>query len=248
MTVIVVGMVEAGLMALNQAAAVIMGANIGTTVTSLIIAINLLSLAPLFIFGGVVFVFFKNKFLKTLGSILTGFGILFLGMNMMSSAAKPLSNLPIVKEFLISFNNPIIGVLFGVTFTAVVQSSSVSIGMLEALGLAGTISLKNAAFIIYGQNVGTCITALFAAFGTGKVAKRTVAIHFLFNIIGAVMFIGLTLFTPFLQLIEKIFSQNIMFQISSLHILFNVVSTIILLPFTDALIKLAYKIVPDKKN
>ena len=227
-TVIVVGMVEAGLMALNQAAAVIMGANIGTTVTSLIIAINLLSLAPLF--------------------ILTGFGILFLGMNMMSSAAKPLSNLPIVKEFLISFNNPIIGVLFGVTFTAVVQSSSVSIGMLEALGLAGTISLKNAAFIIYGQNVGTCITALFAAFGTGKVAKRTVAIHFLFNIIGAVMFIGLTLFTPFLQLIEKIFSQNIMFQISSLHILFNVVSTIILLPFTDALIKLAYKIVPDKKN
>lgn len=247
-TVIVVGMVEAGLMALNQAAAVIMGANIGTTVTSLIIAINLLSLAPLFIFGGVVFVFFKNKFLKTLGSILTGFGILFLGMNMMSSAAKPLSNLPIVKEFLISFNNPIIGVLFGVTFTAVVQSSSVSIGMLEALSLAGTISLRNAAFIIYGQNVGTCITALFAAFGTGKVAKRTVAIHFLFNIIGAVMFIGLTLFTPFLQLIEKIFSQNIMFQISSLHILFNVVSTIILLPFTDALIKLAYKIVPDKKN
>lgn len=247
-TVIVVGMVEAGLMALNQAAAVIMGANIGTTVTSLIIAINLLSLAPLFIFWGVVFVFFKNKFLKTLGSILTGFGILFLGMNMMSSAAKPLSNLPIVKEFLISFNNPIIGVLFGVTFTAVVQSSSVSIGMLEALGLAGTISLRNAAFIIYGQNVGTCITALFAAFGTGKVAKRTVAIHFLFNIIGAVMFIGLTLFTPFLQLIEKIFSQNIMFQISSLHILFNVVSTIILLPFTDALIKLAYKIVPDKKN
>lgn len=247
-TVIVVGMVEAGLMALNQAAAVIMGANIGTTVTSLIIAINLLSLAPLFIFEGVVFVFFKNKFLKTLGSILTGFGILFLGMNMMSSAAKPLSNLPIVKEFLISFNNPIIGVLFGVTFTAVVQSSSVSIGMLEALGLAGTISLRNAAFIIYGQNVGTCITALFAAFGTGKVAKRTVAIHFLFNIIGAVMFIGLTLFTPFLQLIEKIFSQNIMFQISSLHILFNVVSTIILLPFTDALIKLAYKIVPDKKN
>ena len=128
------------------------------------------------------------------------------------------------------------------------QSSSVSIGMLEALGLAGAISLKNAAFIIYGQNIGTCITALFAAFGAGKIAKRTVAIHFLFNIIGALMFMGLTLFTPFLQLIENFFTQNIMFQISSLHILFNVISTVILLPFVDVLIKLAYKIVPDKKN
>lgn len=244
-TVIVVGMVEAGLMALNQAAAVVMGANIGTTITSLIIAINLLSLAPLFIFLGVIFVFSKNKFLKTSGSILTGFGILFLGMNMMSSAAKPLSNLPIIKEFLISFNNPIIGVLFGVTFTALIQSSSVSIGMLEALGLAGAISLKNAAFIIYGQNIGTCITALFAAFGAGKTAKRTVAIHFLFNIIGAVVFMMLTLFTPFLQLIENFFSQSIMIQISSLHILFNVVSTFILLPFTNTLIKLACRIVPD---
>lgn len=247
-TVIVVGMVEAGLMALNQAAAIIMGANIGTTITSLIIAINLLSLAPLFIFSGVIFAFFKNRLLKTLGSVFIGFGILFLGMNMMSSAAKPLSMLPAVQEFLTSFNNPIIGVLFGIIFTAVVQSSSVSIGMLEALGMAGAISLKNAAFIIYGQNIGTCITALIAALGAGKTAKRAAAIHFLFNIIGALLFIGLTLFTPFLQIIEKIFSQNIMLQISSLHILFNVVLTVILLPFIDVLIKLAYKIVPDKKN
>lgn len=247
-TVIVVGMVEAGMMALEQAAAVIMGANIGTTVTSLIIAINLLKLAPLFIFFGVIFVFLKRKGLKTLGSLLVGFGILFLGMNMMSGAVKPLSTLPFIKEFLISFNNPIIGVLFGITFTAIVQSSSVSIGMLEAMGLAGAISLKNAAFIIYGQNIGTCVTALFAAFGAGKIAKRTVVIHFLFNIIGAIFFVSLSLFTPFLELIGKFFSQNIMFQISFLHILFNVVSTIILLPIIDFLIKLSRKIVPDVKN
>lgn len=247
-TVIVVGMVDAGLMALNQAAGVIMGANIGTTVTSLIIAINLLGLAPLFIFLGVIFVLFKNKFLRTFGSILTGFGVLFLGMNMMSKAAKPVSNLPIVKEFLMSFNNPLIGVLFGITFTAIVQSSSVSIGILEALGFAGAISFRNAAFIIYGQNIGTCVTALIAAFGAGKTAKRTVAIHFLFNIIGAVLFMGLTLFTPLLHILESTFSQSIMFQISALHILFNLISTVILLPFSDVLIKLACKIIPDKKN
>ena len=247
-TVIVVGMVDAGLMALNQAAAVIMGANIGTTVTSLIIAVNLLGLAPLFVFLGVIFTFFKNKFLKTLGSILTGFGVLFLGMNMMSKAARPLSGLPVIKEFLMSFSNPLIGVLFGVTFTAIVQSSSVSIGMLEALAFAGAISLKNASFIIYGQNIGTCVTAMIASFGSRKTAKRTVAIHFLFNVIGTVIFMSLTLFTPFLKWLETILGSNIMFQISSLHILFNVVSTAILLPLSNVLIKLAYKIIPDKEK
>lgn len=245
-TVIVVGMVDAGLMALSRATAIIMGANIGTTVTSLIIAINLLGLAPIFIFLGVIFVFLKNKFLKTLGSILIGFGLLFLGMNMMSKAAKPLSNLPVINEFLRSFSNPLIGLLFGVTFTAIVQSSSVSIGMLEALGLAGAISLNNAAFIIYGQNIGTCVTALIASFGTGKSAKRTVVIHILFNCIGALLFVGLTLFSPLLSVIENAFEQNIMFQISALHILFNVISTLILLPLSDHLVKLAYRIVPER--
>ena len=244
-TVIIVGMVDSGLMALSRAAAIIMGANIGTTVTSLIIAINLLGLAPIFIFLGVIFVFLKNKFFKTLGSILTGFGLLFLGMNMMSRAAKPLSSLPVVSEFLRSFSNPLIGLLFGVTFTAIVQSSSVSIGMLEALGLAGAISLRNAAFIIYGQNIGTCVTALIAAFGAGRNAKRTVAIHILFNSIGALLFVALTLFTPLLSLIEAAFAQNIMFQISALHILFNVVSTLILLPASDYLVRLARRLVPD---
>ncbi len=244
-TVIIVGMVDSGLMALSRAAAIIMGANIGTTVTSLIIAINLLGLAPIFIFLGVIFVFFENKFFKTLGSILTGFGLLFLGMNMMSRAAKPLSSLPVVREFLRSFSNPLIGLLFGVTFTAIVQSSSVSIGMLEALGLAGAISLRNAAFIIYGQNIGTCVTALIAAFGAGGNAKRTVAIHILFNSIGTLLFVALTLFTPLLSLIEAAFAQNIMFQISALHILFNVVSTLILLPASDYLVRLARRLVPD---
>lgn len=247
-TVIVVGLVNAGIMALEQTVGVIMGANVGTTVTSLIIAINLLGLAPIIIFIGVMLLSFKNNFFKSIGSVLTGFGILFLGMNMMSKAAKPISQLPVVKEILMSFNNPLIGLLAGLVFTAIVQSSSVSIGILEALGLAGAISLWNASFIIYGQNIGTCITALIAAVGTGVTTKRTVAIHVLFNLVGAIIFTGITLLFPFLQFLEQLFPQNIMMQISAVHILFNLISTILLLPCSDKLVKLACRIVPEDKN
>ncbi len=246
-TVIIVSLANAGIMSLSQTVGVIMGSNIGTTVTGLIIAINLFSLAPIIIFIGVVLLFFKNTFIKSVGSVFTGFGILFLGMSMMSQAVKPISQLPIVKEILTSLKNPLIGILIGIIFTAIVQSSSVSLGILEALGLAGAITIGNAAFVIYGQNIGTCVTALIAAIGAGKTAKRVIVIHVLFNLIGAILFAGITLFSPFLDVIERLFSQNIMMQISMIHILFNVVSTILLLPFSDLLIKLAYKIVPEAK-
>ncbi len=247
-TVIVVGLVNAGMMALEQTVGVIMGANVGTTVTSLIIAINLLGLAPIIIFIGAILLSFKSNFLKSVGSVLTGFGILFLGMNMMSKAAKPISRLPVIKEILMSFENPFIGLLAGLVFTAIVQSSSVSIGILEALGLGGAISLWNASFIIYGQNIGTCVTALIAAVGAGVTTKRTVAIHVLFNLVGAAIFTGITLFFPFLPFLEQIFPQNIMIQISAVHILFNLISTVLLLPFSNLLIKLSCKIVPENKN
>lgn len=244
-TVIVVGMLDAGLMELAQASAVIMGANVGTTVTPLIMAINLLGFAPLIIFGGVIFESLNRGAFKAAGGVLIGFGVLFLGMNMISSAVEPISTLPVVGEFLASLSNPFIGVLFGVTFTAVVQSSSVSMGLLEALSLAGAVSFRNAAFVIYGQNIGTCVTALIASFETKKNAKRAVVIHFLFNLIGATIFTCLSLMTPFLRDFEAAFAQNIMFKISALHILFNVVSTAILLPFNDALVKIACKVVSD---
>lgn len=246
-TIIVVSLVNAGIMSLYQAVGVIMGSNIGTTITGLIIAINLFSLAPIIIFIGVVLLFFKNTFIKSIGSVFTGFGILFLGMSMMSKAVKPISQLPIVKEILTSLSNPFIGLFIGIVFTAIVQSSSVSLGILEALGLAGAITIGNAAFVIYGQNIGTCITAFIASIGSGKDAKRVIAIHVLFNLIGAILFVGITLFSPFLSIIESLFSQNIMLQISMIHILFNVLSTILLLPFSELLIKLACKIVPEAK-
>lgn len=244
-TVIVIGMLDAGLMELTQAAAVIMGANIGTTVTPLIMAINLLGFAPLIIFGGVVLESLNWDAFKVVGSALIGFGMLFLGMNMISNAARPISTLPVVGEFLMSLSNPFIGVLFGVTFTAVVQSSSVSMGLLEAVSLAGAISFRNAAFAVYGQNIGTCVTALIASFETKKSAKRAVIIHFLFNLIGATVFTCLSLITPFLQVFEAVFAQNVMLKISALHILFNIVSTAILLPFSDVLVKIACKLVSD---
>lgn len=244
-TVIVIGMLDAGLMELAQAAAVIMGANVGTTVTPLIMAINLLGFAPLIIFGGVVLESLNRDVFKAVGSVLIGLGVLFLGMNMISTAARPISTLPVVREFLISLSNPFIGVLFGVSFTAVVQSSSVSMGLLEALSLAGAISFRNAAFVIYGQNIGTCVTALIASFETKKNAKRAVVIHFLFNLIGATIFTCLSLMTPFLRAFEVAFAQDIMLKISALHILFNVVSTAILLPFNDVLVKIACKVILD---
>ncbi len=244
-TVIIVGLLDAGLLELAQAAAIIMGANVGTTVTPLIMAINLLEFAPLIIFGGVVLEGLNGEAFKAVGSVLIGFGVLFLGMNMISSAARPISTLPVVREFLVSLSNPFIGVLFGVTFTAIMQSSSVSMGLLEALSLAGAISFRNAAFIIYGQNIGTCVTALIASFETRKNAKRAVVIHFLFNLIGAAIFTCLSLMTPFLRVFEAAFAQSVMFKISALHILFNVVSTAILLPFSEVLVKIACKVVSD---
>ncbi len=244
-TVIVVGLLDARLLELAQAAAIIMGANVGTTVTPLIMAINLLEFAPLIIFGGMVLEGLNEEAFKAAGRVLIGFGVLFLGMNMISCAARPISTLPVVREFLVSLSNPFIGVLFGVTFTAIMQSSSVSMGLLEALNLTGAISFRNAAFIIYGQNIGTCVTALIASFETRKNAKRAVVIHFLFNLIGAAIFTCLSLMTPFLRVFEAAFAQSVMFKIPALHILFNVVSTAILLPFSEVLVKIACKVVSN---
>lgn len=243
-TVMVVGFVNAGLMNLAQAVGVIMGANIGTTVTAFIIAINLAEIAPIATFIGVVMIsFIKNNSAKHVGQIIAGFGILFMGMNIMSNAMQPLAEMPEFTGILTSFSNPLLGVLAGMVFTALIQSSSASVGVLQALGSVGAITLSSSIYVIYGQNIGTCITAILSSIGTSKTAKRTAVVHLLFNIIGALIFVAITMALPFAQLIENLAPGNMMLQISLVHITFNIVCTAIMLPLSNYLIKIACKVI-----
>lgn len=246
-TVMVVGFVNAGLMNLAQAVGVIMGANIGTTVTGLMIAIKLNSLAPIAIFLGVVMIMFcKKNNQKHIGQIVCGFGILFYGMTVMSTAMEPLSQSEFFRNLFIQLQNPLLGLLVGLVFTALIQSSSASLGVLQALAASGAISLNSAVYVIYGQNIGTCVTALMACAGATKTAKRAATVHLLFNIMGATLFTILTMLTPFTSLVQSISPDNVMMQISIIHIIFNIVTTAILLPLSGYLVKLACKIIPGE--
>lgn len=244
-TVMVVGFVNAGLMSLAQAVGVIMGANIGTTVTGFMIAIKLNDLAPIAIFlGAIIIMFCKKNNHKHIGQIVLGFGILFFGMTVMSDAMEPLGESDLFKNIVVQFQNPLLGLLVGLGFTALIQSSSASVGVLQALAGQNIVSLHSAVFVIYGQNIGTCVTALLSCIGTSKTAKRTAVVHLLFNVIGAILFTLITIFLPFADWIETLIPDNAMMQISVVHILFNVVCTAILLPLSNFLVKLACKVVP----
>ncbi len=197
-TVMVVGFVNSGLMTLSQAVWVIMGANIGTTITGQLIALDVGALAPLIAFVGVaILVFVKNKKIQHIAGIVAGIGVLFIGMDMMSSAMSPLREEPQFVEMMTKFSNPLLGILVGAGFTALIQSSSASVGILQALAMSGVIDLHSAVFVLFGQNIGTCITAVLASIGTTRNAKRATAIHLLFNLIGTVVFVVLSLVTPF---------------------------------------------------
>ncbi len=248
-TVMVVGFVNAGLMNLVQAAGVIMGANIGTTVTSVLIALNLSDLAPLFIFcGAILLVFAKKKFLTHIGEIIAGFGLLFMGMDIMSGAMEPLRDSPVFINLMVNAkNNPLIGVLVGLVFTAIIQSSSASIGILQALALKGLVPIEFAVFVLYGQNIGTVVTALLSSAGSKTNSKRAAVIHLLFNVIGTVIFVLITLFTPYIDLLKMI-SDDTVVQISAAHIIFNVVSTLLLFPFSNKLVALSRRLIPDKED
>lgn len=248
-TVMVVGFVNSGMMTLMQAVWIIMGANIGTTITGQLIALDVGAIAPLIAFLGVaVVVFSKNQRLHYFGNILAGLGILFIGMDMMSGAMKPLANSTEFVNLLTKFENPILGILAGMIFTALIQSSSASVGILQALAGSGVIGLNSAAFILFGQNIGTCITALLAAIGANRNAKRTTVIHISFNVIGTVIFTVLCLVTPLVSIVEGWTPANAPAQIANLHTLFNVVTTILLLPFAEWLTKLAEQILKDKED
>ena len=252
-TVMVVGFVNSGIMSLKQAVGIIMGANIGTTVTSWILSlagiesdafwIRMLkpsSFSPILAIVGVGILLFSHKDkLKNAATILVGFAILRFGMDSMSAAVSPLAEVPEFTNLLIKFQNPVFGVLAGLILTAVIQSSSASVGILQALCATGNVTYGLAIPIIMGQNIGTCITAIMSAIGANKNAKRAAAIHLYFNLIGTVvcliLFYGINVFVHFDFLTDAIGPANI----AIIHSVFNIFTTVLLLPFGNQLVKLA---------
>ncbi len=248
-TVMVVGFVSAGLMSLRQAVGVIMGANIGTTITGQLIALDVSAMAPLITFAGVVLtVFFKSEKAQHIGSIIAGLGVLFIGMDMMSGAMSPLRDSPTFVSLVSNFDNPVIGILVGAGFTAIIQSSSASVGILQALAISGVIGLPQAVYVLFGQNIGTCITAVLASIGTKTEAKRTTIIHLMFNIIGTIIFTLICMATPFAAFMEGLTPGNVAAQIANVHTVFNVTTTLLLLPFAGLMAQIATKILPDREE
>ena len=252
-TVMVVGFVNAGLLSLIQAVGVIMGANIGTTITSWLVSLNEFCsvfkpdfYAPLFIgIGAFAIMFSKAEKKKEVGEILVGFGILFIGLNFMSGAIKPYADSPIFsKAFQVLGSNPILGILVGTIVTAILQSSSASVGILQTLALNGVVTWNSAIYITLGQNIGTCVTALLSSAGANKTAKRAAVIHLLFNVSGAIIF-GILMFLIFRW--DRVFASSSIssVQISIFHSIFNITNTIILFPAANLLVKLSGYLVKD---
>ena len=253
-TVMVVGFVNAGMMSLRQAVWIIMGANIGTTITGQLIALDIGAIAPLIAFIGVAMVVFvKKPMAHHVGTIFAGLGVLFIGMEMMSNAMLPLREEPAFIELMTSFSNPLLGILAGALFTAIIQSSSASVGILQALARSGLIGLDGAVYVLFGQNIGTCITAVLASIGTGREAKQTTVIHLTFNLIGTAIFTTvcvLTAHTAFslTDLVASWTPGSPDAQIANMHTMFNVVTTLILLPFGTYLAAFAQKVLPYKEE
>ena len=238
--VICVGLVNSGIMTLSQSVGVIMGANIGTTVTSLLLSVQI-DFAAIFTFLGLILSNLPDKYrtAKQFGTITMGLGILFIGMNTMSGAMEPLRTWEGFQKAMASINNPILGVLIGAGITAVLQSSAASIGILQTLVAQGLIGLDGAIFILFGQNIGTCVTALLACAGTNSTAKRAATVHLLFNVIGTVIFVIIACCLPLASWVEMLSPGNLKLQIAIVHILFNVTTTALLLPAASWLEKLA---------
>lgn len=248
-TVMVVGFVNSGIMTLKQAVWIIMGANIGTTITAQLITLDIGMMAPLLAFLGVaMIVFLKAPKLHYIGKIMAGFGILFIGMDMMGTAMEPLEKSEAFISMMTTFSNPILGILGGTLFTALVQSSSAAVGILQALAGSGLIPFSSAVFVLFGSNIGTCITAVLAAIGTNRAAKRTTIIHLLFNVIGTIVFTILCVSLPIADWVGSLTPGNAVAQIANMHTIFNVATTCLLIPFGGLMASFAEKILPDSKN
>lgn len=248
-TVMVVGFVNSGMLTLRQAVWIIMGANIGTTITGQLIALDIGQIAPIIAFLGVVAVMFAKKpKLQYIGEIAVGLGVLFIGMNMMGDAMEPLRESPAFVGLMTKFSNPVLGILAGMIFTAIIQSSSASVGILQALASTGAISFSSSVFVLFGQNIGTCITALLASIGTSRSAKRTTVIHLSFNIIGTIIFTIVCICFPLANFVGSFTPDNPAAQIANMHTLFNIVTTLLLLPLGNKLATFAEKLLPDKEE
>ena len=261
-TVMVVGFVNSGIMKLSQSVGVIMGANIGTTVTAWILsltgiqgdslALSLLkpdSLAPICAFAGIIlFLFIKRRKSNDLGSVLLGFALLLFGMTMMSSAVEPLQNEPWFAKMFTLFTNPFLGVLVGAVLTAIIQSSSASVGVLQAMSASGLIRFSAVIPIICGQNIGTCVTALLSSVGTSKNARRAALVHLSFNVIGASVWLAV------FCLIRALFAPVLLTQsadymgIAVFHSVFNILCTALMLPMSGLLEKMVCRLIPDSKQ
>jgi phosphate:Na+ symporter len=246
-TVMVVGFVNAGIMKLSQAVGVIMGANIGTTVTGQLVSMSIDEIAPISIAVGMFFwLTAKKDTSKNLAEILIGLGILFLGMEFLKDALKPMRELQVFNDMMAGLShNPILGVLVGFILTFIVQSSSASIGMLIALASQGALPLEAALPILYGDNIGTCTTALISSIGAGKNAKRAAIIHLTFNIIGTLLFI-IILSVPIMHVVRLLDPTDVARQIANSHTMFNLINVVLQFPFAFILIKVAMWVIPEK--
>lgn len=248
-TVMVVGFVNAGLMTLSQAVGVVFGANIGTTITGQMVSFNLSQWAPLVIAAGLISnMLTKNPKVKEASEIFIGFGILFIGMSTLSSSLEPLKELPEFTNWIVQYgNNPYIGVGIGLLMTLVLQSSSATIGVLIALASQGVLPIATAVYIIFGDNIGTCTTALISSLGTSRRGKQVALFHLSINIIGTIYF--MLFFTGILtNFVSSIDPGNVARQIANAHTIFNIVNVIILFPFTNLLVKMIQTIIPDGED
>lgn len=261
-TVMLVGLVNSGIMKLSQAIGVIMGSNIGTTITAWILSLSGIessnffvrllkpeSFSPIMALVGIIFIMAsKSNRRKSVGAVLVGFAILMFGMDVMKDAMAPLADMPQFTHILTAFTNPILGVIVGTVVTAVIQSSAASIGILQALSMVGGMTYAMAIPIIMGQNIGTCVSAMLSSIGVNTNAKRVAAVHVLFNVIGVIVCLSVFEF-GYILFHFKFATNNISpFGIAIVHSIFNIVTTILLFPFTKVLEKMAMRLVPDKKQ
>ena len=243
-TVTAVSFVNAGILSLSGAAGIVMGANIGTTVTSLIIAFNFSDIAPIAVFFGTIMkMFSKGKKVQSAGMIIVGFGLLFIGLNTMSSSFEEMKNNPNFLSFIAKTDGKLQGVLTGFIMTAIMQSSSATVGILQALSMQGIIPLPTAFYIILGQNIGAVIPVIISSAGASKTAKQVSVIHLLFNLVGTIAFLAVMEVVHFDSLFA--FAKSDSMRISLFHIMFNVVSTFMLLPFSDLLLKISEHLTPS---
>lgn len=247
-TVMVMGFINAGIMDLAQATGVIFGANIGTTITSVLIALDVSALAPICIFcGGFMMLYSKRKKTMHIGQIILGFGLLFQGLATMGNAMKPLQYVGWFQDFIMSANNPLLGILVGTAIGAINQSSSAGVGIVQTLAMNGLMPLHFAAFLVYGINIGSAMPTILASLDARNGAKRASMIYLINNLTGAIIMTAVTLVFPFTDFVAANIS-NPGFQVSAVHIVFKVISAVVLLPLTRSVVKLTYLLIPKQKH